>query len=815
MMGGVFQDLRYALRQLHKNRSYTAIAVITLGLGIGLSTTIFSLLNAIMLRPLPYPHPGQLVGLGQWRRPAGGEYVQTGVSAPNVGDIATEKRIFQQVAYFRFTEFELNEGNRSNNLRGIKGSLDLLPMFGVPPLFGRYFIPAEMQQGHDQVAIIGHRLWKARFASDPELLGKTVDLDRRPYTIVGVMPASFRFTWDEEEDVFVPLVLTPEEVSEAGRSTTRDLQTQARLQPGVSVDQAQSAMDTLAANLAKDHPLANQAWGIKVEPLHAAYYRGLKEPLLMIQGAVLLVLLIACSNVMSLLLANAYARKREITIRSAIGASRWRIVAQLLTETGLLAFLAAVLGLSLTYLGDRLLTFEMLRYGLDRPNAHVIGVDWRVLAFTTVAMIATGMVCGLTPALHGSRTDLSFALKSGGAAVTDERRRVRLHNVLVVGEIGMALALLTGGSLLVRGFMKMLHADLGIDPSRTGHTAVSSGKESSRTQRLQLYQQILERLNHAPEVTAAAAEDFQGSIFIRAEGQPPAAKGQEPAADCVLITPEYFKGKNSRLLAGRSFTDDDGESTPPVAIINQTLARQYWPHSSPIGAHITLLDSVYSGRSSGISQPLEIVGVVKDIGIEALGTRKSILFVPLRQYPDTPSWLDLRVLTALPATSAIRAIRDAIFAVDSHQQPDIRVLSDEVARVYDGLRSLLLLLWISAALALLLSAAGIYGVVSYAVSGRTREIAIRVALGARYRDVLLKILRGAAAMLLGGMLLGLLASVGVTRLMSSIEFFSVPETDVYAFAMAALLLAVTALLACYVPARRAAKVDPMVALRQE
>jgi len=813
-MGGLAQDFRYALRQLGKNRGYSTIAIFTLGLGIGLSTTIFSLLNAIMLRPLPYPHPGQLVGLGQWRRPTGGEYRQTGVSAPNIADIAGEKGIFQQVAYFRFAEFELKQGNQSNEVAGIRGSLDLLPMFGVPPLFGRYFIPEEMQAGHDQVAIIGHSLWKARFASDPEVLGKTVALDGRPYTVVGVMPASFRFTWDQELDVFVPLVLTAQEMSEAGRSTTRDLQTQGRMQPGVSVAQAQSAMDTLAANLAKDHPQADQAWGIKVEPLHAAYYRGLKQPLLIIQGAVLLVLLIACSNVMSLLLANASARKREITIRSAIGASRRRIVVQLLTESGLLAVLAGVLGLGLSYLGDRLLTFEMLRYNLDRPNAHVIGIDWRVLAFTTAAMIVTGILCGLAPALDSSRTDLSDALKAGGAAVTDGRRRVRLHNVLVVGEIGMALALLTAGSLLVRGFVKILHADLGVDPSRTVYTAVFSGKDSSRTQRLQLYQRILEGLNHAPEVTAAAAEDSEGSIFIRAEGQPAAAKGQEPTADCVLITPEYFKGTNSRLLAGRLFTDDDGETTP-VAIINQTLARQYWPRSSPIGAHITLLDSVDSGRSSGIAQPLEVVGVFSDVGLEALGIRKPKLFVPLRQYANIPPWLDLRVQTALPASSAIRAIRDAILAVDSRQRPDIRVLSDEVRRQYDGLRSLLLLLWISALLALLMSAAGIFGVVSYTVSGRRREIAIRLAVGARYRDVLFAILRAALAMLLGGMLFGLLASAAVARLMSSIQFFGVPETDIYAFAMAALLLTATALLACYLPARRAARVDPMVALRDE
>jgi predicted permease len=814
-MSGLAQDLRYTLRQWRKSPGFTAIAIATLGLGIGLSTTIFSLMDAIMLRPLPYPFPRQLVGLGQWRRPTGGEYVQTGVSAPNIADIATEKRVFQQVAYFRFAGFEIKDGNQSKNVEGIKGSFDLLPMFGVSPLLGRFFMPGEMQAGHDQVAIIGHSLWQARLASDPTVLGKTIDLDRRPYTIVGVMPASFRFTWDQEEDVFVPLVLTPEEMSEAGRSTTRDLQTQARLQPGVSVEQAQAAMDTLATNLAKDHPEANQAWGIKVEPLHAAYYRGLKEPLLMLQGAALLVLLIACSNVMNLLLAGASARKREITIRSAIGASRRRIVAQLLSESFLLAAVAGVLGLILAYLGDRLLTFEMVRYNLDRPNAHVIGIDWRVLVFTITVMMASGIISGLTPAFQSSRTDLSDALKSGGAAVTDEKGRRRLFNLLVVGEIAMALALLTGGSLLVRGFMRLLHADLGVDPARTLITAISSGNDSSRGQRLLLYGRVLERLNNMPEVRAAASEDFEGSVFIRPEGQPTPPKGQEPSAFCMVISPEYFKGMDSRLLAGRSFTDDDAESTPPVAIINQTLAHEYWPHSSPLGAHITLLDAVYSGKSAGFSQPLEIVGVFRDVGREALGTLRPVMLVPLRQFPNTPPWLELRVQTALPATSAVRAVRDAIVAVDSKQKPEIRLLSDEVSSVYDGLRSILLLLWISALLALLMSAAGIFGVISYTVGRRTREIAVRLALGARYGQILQQILRGALAIFLAGIVLGLLASVGVTRLMSSIEFFGVAGADPYAFAIAVLLLTATALLACYIPARRAAKVDPMVALRYE
>src|SRR5215472_16132743 len=274
------RDLRFAARQILRNPGFSAVAILTLALGIGANAAIFSLVNAIILWPLPYPSPDELVGLGQWRNQNGQGYVQTGVSAPNIADIAGEKTIFQQVAYYRWTGFSITESNRPEKIDGIKSSLDLLPMFGVSPLMGRFFLPGEMQPGHDQVAIIGHRLWQSRYGADPAILGKTIDLDQRRYTIVGVMPARFRFTWDQEMDAFVPLALTPEELSEAGRATSRDLETQARLQPNVTVKQAQAAMDTLAANLAAEHPVADQGWGIKVEPLHAAYHRQMATPLL-------------------------------------------------------------------------------------------------------------------------------------------------------------------------------------------------------------------------------------------------------------------------------------------------------------------------------------------------------------------------------------------------------------------------------------------------------------------------------------------------------------------------------------------------------
>ena len=813
-MRTLLQDLKYGLRMLTKKPGFTAVAALTLALGIGANTAIFSLFDAVILRPLPYPSPEQLVGLGQWRNQKGEGYIQTGVSAPNITDIA-KTNLFQQVAYYRWSELNITEGNRPERVEGIKASADLLPMFGVQPLLGRFFAPSEMQMGHDQVAILGHRLWKLRYGSDPAILGKSIDLDEKRYTIVGVMPASFRFTWDQEMDVFVPLALTPQELSETGRSTSRDLQTQARLKPGISVAEAQAAMNTLADNLAKEYPEADQGWGIKVEPLHAAYHRQMQTPLLIILGAVLFVLLIACANVANLLLARSTVRRREVAIRVALGASRRRLIAQLLTESVLLAALGGALGLLLAYAGDRLLTLELDRYQFSLPNAKVIDLDWRVLLFSLIITLATGIIFGLAPSLTSTKTDLNESLKEGSVSTTTEPGRRRLRSTLVVSEMALALVLLAGAGLLVRTFLRLMDVDLGIDPTNVLTLGISlpKYKYSSATQQSLFYQELLLRLQSTPGVKAVGARGGYANIFFQPEGQAPAAPGQEPTAVYSSITPGYLNAMGTDLVAGREFSDSDAEGTTPVAIVSESVARRYWSHSSALGSHLTVLARIYSGKSTGASEPLEVVGVVKDVRNDNLWEAEPDIYVPFQQHPVPSVFLAVR--TAVVPMSVVPAVRDAVLALDRDQPVhDAKTMTDIVTENYGAIRFPMTLVWIFAALALLLSAVGIFGVMSYSVSRRTREMAIRMALGAGRQEVLRLVLREGLIVATVGIAVGLVAALGLSRVMAG-YVFGIKSTDPLTFTAASLLLIAVALLASYVPARRATKVDPTVALRYE
>jgi predicted permease len=810
----LLQDLRYALRVSAKSPGFVTVAVLTLALGIGANSAIFSLVNAVLLRPLPYPAPEQLVGLGQWRDQKGEGYVQTGVSAPNIVDIANSG-VFQYVAYYRWSGFNITEGNRPQSVQGIKASAGLLPMFGVPPLLGRFLNPEEMEPGHDQVAVIGYRLWQTRYNSDPAILGKTIDLDERRYTIVGVMPALFRFTWDQEMDVFVPLVLSPEERSEAGRGTSRDLQTQARLRTGLSIAQAQAAMDALADTLAREYPAADNGWGIKVEPLHAAYHRHMQAPLLIMQGAVFCVLLIACVNVANLLLARATGRTREVAIRMALGAGRPRLIRQLLTESLLLAVCGGAFGLLLAYAGDRLLTVALSRYQFHLPNAEVIDVDWRVLVFSLAITLATGVIFGLAPSWAMSKAALGDVLKESGLSVTAGSGRRRLRNTLVVCEMALALVLLTGAGLLVRTFIELAKVDLGIDPSNVLSTMIRlpAYRYRAAPQWAVFYRQLIGNIENLAGVKFAAAEGFGGNVFFEPEGQPPAAPGQEPTASYKAVTPDFLKTMGTPLIAGRDFTDHDNDGAMKVAIISETVARRYWPHSSPVGRHLTVLARVYSGSKSGSAQPLEIVGVAKDVRNDDLWKPEPAIYVPFEQKPGPAAFVVVR--TAAPPMSIAAGLRDAVLLVDKDQPVnEIRTMSEIVSQTYGAIRFPMSLLWIFSALALLLSAVGIFGVMSYTVSRRTQEMAIRSALGAGQREIIGLVLQEGMRVTLLGVILGLIGSLLLSRLMAG-YVYGIQSTDPLTFGFASLLLMGTAALATFIPARRAAKIDPLEALRYE
>ena len=809
-------DGRYALRVMLKSPGFALTASLTLALGVGANAAIFSLVSAIILRPLPYPSPNELVGLGQWRNQQGEGYLQTGVSAPNITDIARQKAIFQNVGYYRWSGFNITEGKHPESIDGIKTSLDMLPIFGVQPMMGRLFNSEEMLSGHDQVAILGHRLWQTRYGADPAILGKTIHLDEKSYAIVGVMPARFRFTWDQEMGVFVPLALTPEEMSEKGRATSRDLETQARLQPNISVKQAQAAMDTLAANLAAEHPDANKGWGFKVEPLHAAYYRHIGQPLLIMAGAVLFVLLIACGNVANLLLARATVRRREIAIRAAIGATRRRLIIQLLTESVVLALIGGSLGLFLAYIGDRILTLEMAHYHrFSVPNASVINLDWRVLLFAAGLTLGTGIIFGLAPAWIASGADLNESLRESGSNSSADLGRRRLRNGLVISEIALALVLLTGAGLLVRTFLSLMRVDLGIDPTNvvTMEIDLPHYKYSAPANQTLFYRQLLQRVASLPGVKTAGLEQHGSTVFFRPEGMAATAPGQEPTADFDVVSPDDFPAMGIGLVAGRGFTPNDADGATPVALISETAAHRYWPNLNPIGRHLSISARVYSGKSAGTAQSLEIVGIARDRRGYDLWQPRSDIYVPFEQHPVP--WANLNVRTSVLPMTVVPSIREAVQSIDSEQPlNDVMLLSDQVAQTYGTIRFPMTLVWILATLALVLSVVGIFGVMSYTVSRRSHELAIRMALGADRARVLRHILREGFGVTCLGVVLGLAAAIALSRIMAD-YVYGIKATDPLTYAAATLVLVLPALAACYVPARRAASVDPMKALRNE
>jgi predicted permease len=810
----LLQDLRYAVRTLRKNPGFALVAVLTLALGIGANTAIFSLVNAILIRPLPYPAPEELVGLGQSRMQQGAGYIQTGVSLPNVKDIAEENTVFQQVAYYRFHSYNLIEENAPERVLSFQVSSGFLPMFGIEPRLGRFFSPDETAPGKDGVVIISFGLWQRRFAGAMDAIGKSIVLDQRRYAIVGVMPRDFQFTWDAPVEVLVPLAFMNSELGESARSS-RNLETLARMKPGVTHDQAQSEMRTIAERLAQQYPEANKGWNITVEALHAAYHRHLVEPLLVLLGAVSFVLLIACANIANLLLSRMAGRRREVAIRLAVGASRLRMIRQFLTESLLLAAFGGACGLLLAYWGTILLRTEAL-HNIHSPGLREMRLDWRVLAYALAVAFLTSIVFGLGPALHASKMNLNEMLKESSLNITSETGRRRLRSGLVIIETALAIVLMTGAGLLIRTFVRIAGVDLGFNPNNalTMWISLPDYKYGSGVQQSAFFRDTLDRIRTIPGVDAAASFNSVDEVFFTPATQARPAPGQEPTATEQAISPEYFRAMGGKFLAGRDFSAADAAGSPPVAIINQTLAHRYWHDRNPVGDHLVLLAKIYAAQNKVADQLLEVVGVVADIKTsEDVWQDHPEFYVPYLQLPLPGMGLVIR--TQSDPMSVVSAARAAVLSVDSAQPVhDVQTLSEIVSLNHDFLRFPMALVWIFAALALLLAAIGIFGVMSYSVSQRIHEMAIRIALGAGRRDVLRLTVGEGLGVTLIGVGVGVCLSLGVSRLIAS-YLYGVSAYDPVTFIGVALLLVGVALVACYLPARRAARVDPLIALRYE
>jgi putative ABC transport system permease protein len=805
-MGGFLQDLRYGIRLLIKNPGFSAIAVLTLALGIGGNTAIFSVVNAVLLRPLPYPNPEQLAMVWMDNRKQGVHDDIT--SYPNFVDYKQQNQSFQDLAGFANYRPNLTGDGEPEELTGAVVTANFFSVLGVSPVIGRGFAPEEEQPGSDQVVVLSDGLWKRRFGGDPGIVGQKIMLSGNPHDVIGVMPPGFQFP--SKAEIWRPLALS-DRLRQARGSFW--LAVVGRLRPAVTPSQAQADMDTIAARLEQDFPQQNAGFGINVVSLREQSVGGVRPALLVLLGAVAFVLLIACANVANLLLARGAERQKELAIREALGARRRRIVAQLLTESMLLAIVGGAAGLLLAFWSVDLL--GTLRPA-NLPRLDQIRIDREVLAFNLVVSLLTGLLFGLVPALQASRPDLNETLKEGGRGGTGSRATQRMRGVLVVSEIALALVLLVGAGLMVRSFWELGRVDPGFNPSGvlTLRLSLPRTKYAEGKQVITFYRQLEERVEQLPGVQAVGAttsillEKLPNSSTFSIEGRPVEPQGQRLELPYDAVSPDYFRTMGVAVLRGREFTEQDTSDSPPVAVINETMAKRYWPDDDPIGKRFKF------GDPDNKDPWINIVGVVRD-------TRRQGLDAPIRiesfmthsQYTARSMSIVVRAPGDHPALAA--AVRDSIWSLDKDLPvPEISTVDRLLSESMSQRRLSLVLLATFAGVALILAAIGIYGVISYSVHQRSHEMGIRLAMGAQSVDLIKLVLKRGVMLAAIGVGLGLGGAVILTRLMSSL-LFGVSATDPWTFAVIALLLAGVALLATYIPARRATKVDPMIALRYE
>jgi putative ABC transport system permease protein len=801
-MSSILQDLKYSLRTLAKSPGFTAIAILTLALGIGANTAIFSVVNAVLLRPLPFKNPSRLVW--SW-----GNCPLCDHGAVSPADFLEYRAQNQSFDHYGAMAAGVSLFNLTGNHKPIqiKGSMITAGFFdalGIQPRLGRVFNESDEKSTDPEVVILSHHLWQDRFGSDPQVIGQSISLDGKSRAVVGVLAADIPVL--TEADLWFP---APFENKGMQSRRSHFLRPIGLLKPGVTSSQAQSELDAISARLAAQYPVTNNGWSAKLDPLQNVLVGDVRPAIMLLIGAVSLVLLIACANIASLLFARNTARQREIAIRTALGAGRARLLRQLLTESLVLAFAGGVAGIFLANAGVELLK-QLGPQSL--PRLDEVNVNGVVLAFTFVTTIFTGILFGLGPALKASRRDLTQSLKEGGAS-GDSRSKHRPHNALVVAEVALSVVVLIASGLLLNSFWRLMRVHLGFNPANVLTTEVSlvSPRYDEEQRRESFFRELQDRLQSAPGVKSTGfiselplSGEADDTFFTITE-HPPANPNDNADADFRVIDGDYFGAMRIPLLAGRAFDRQDSMECSKAVIVNEPFVNKYFPKEDPIGKHLKM----FEGKPEFVTR--EIVGVVG--GNKHYALQESLR--PEMFKPGSFTRMNIVVRSAGDPAMLTTAVREALRAIDPDEAAStFRTMDDVVSLSAAGDRFNTILLGVFAAIALLLTAAGIFGVLSYLVTQRTREIGLRMALGAQPRDVLRVIVGHGLRLVMLGLCIGVAGALVLTRWMSSV-LFDVKPTDPLTFTAVAVVLAAVALLACYFPARRAMRVDPMEALRYE
>jgi putative ABC transport system permease protein len=799
-METLLQDLRYGLRMLARNPGFAAVAILTLAFGIGANTAIFSVVNAVLFRRLPYRDADRLVQVWPVNLKQGTE---GGVPFPNFFDWRDRNVSFKGMAAYSPKTLVIRVGQEPEQIMDAAVTPNLFPLLGVKAILGRTLLPEDDRPEVSPVVLVGHNLWQRRFGSDPGFVGKMLYLDGKGFTVVGIMPPGFRFP----EDFGEPQIWAPASILYSDIMTSRStglLKVVARVRSDVKFSQAQAEMESISLQLEQQYPESNTGWTVRLIPLHEEMVQKSRVALLLLLGCVVFVLLIACVNVANLLLARASTRQKEIAIRTALGASRPRLVRQYLTESILLGLLGGTAGLLMASWSMNLLLAAIPE---TVPRAKEIAIDWQVCRFTLGISILTGILFGLTPALRGSKLNLNESLKAGGRTGAAGADPTRIQNLLVVSELALSLVLLIAAGLLMKSFWRLHQIQPGFNPENVMVVSLTlpDYKYAKQEQQLLFYDRTLERIKSLPGVRSVGISTVVPLGGSRSrQGIPVKGLSQEIfVADDRAISPDYFQVLSIPLIKGRTFTERDRVGTSPVLIVNETMARSLWPGQEPIGKRIEF--------GSGFHEVVGVVGNVKHLGLsEESGPE---MYMPYAQQPAP--WINFVIRGTGDWTKLAAVVRKQIWAIDG-DQPISRITSLEhlLYRSLSAPRFSTLLLTIFAFVACALAAVGIYGAISHFVARRAHEIGIRMALGAQPTDVLRLVVGQGSRLVLAGIVIGLSAAFVLTRILSSL-LFGVTATDPLTFTVVSLLVTAVALLNCYIPARSATRIDPITALRNE